>query len=236
MNIKNKLLAILLVCVFIASVGSVVAQDVGDAADELAVDNTDETIAVDEDETLAADDDDAPAADATGEDGDDTQLTSVGIRVDILDKNIKVGDKVRVKITVVNFGDYPANNVKAGFSFTDLMENPDNSFKLLNGDEYALTEADGGYEIDFGFLGAGDTKEVILLFLATEAGTKKIFSLVTSDDSIMEPDSYFDTTITVGESAANNKVSAAKTLPEAGNPLALLAIALFCLVPLYRRK
>lgn len=238
MNIKNKLLALLLVFVFVASVGSVVAQDVADTAGELAVNDIGETIAVADENAetpLAAENEQASETD----DVYDDEMTSIAIRVDVLDKNIKVGDKVRVKVSVVNWGKYPTDNVIAGFSFTDLRDNPDSSFKLLDGQDLALTEADGGYEIDFGFLDAGDTKEVILTFLATEAGTKRIYALVDSDNSIMEPDNYFDTTVTVSENAADNnmnKVSAAKTLPEAGNPLALLAIALCCIVPLYRRK
>ncbi len=241
MNIKNKLLATLLVLVFIVSISSVVAEDVADA-DKLAVDNADGTIAVSEnpDEVLAAEENtqtQASEASAAATDSDTSNLTSISINVEVLDKNIKVGDKVRVKITVTNWGDYPADDVLAGFSFTDLQENLDTSFKFIDDGSYDVTQADGGYEIGFGFLGAGDTKSVVLTFLATEAGTKKIFALVTSDDSIQEPDSQFETNITVSaNSASNAKASTSKTLPATGNPLALLALSLFCIVPYYRRK
>ena len=203
--------------------------------DVIAVSNDDQVIAAEEDEGIIADDDD------TSGDEDDEELTSLAIHVDVLDKNPKVGDEVRVKITVTNWGDNSADNVQAGFSFVDLGENPDSSFKLVDDGGYAVTPYDGGYVVDFGFMAAGETEEVILVFLATQRGTKKIVASVTSDDSIMEPDSYYDTNITVSgdSSSADNskaKSSASKTLPATGNPLALLALALFCIVPYYRRR
>lgn len=241
MNIKNKLLATLLIFVFIVSISVVVAEDVADA-DELAIDNADETIAVseDSDEPLAAEENteiqdvEEPPTTTVG---DESNLTSIAINVEVLDKNIKVGDKVKVKVTVINWGDYPANDVVAGFSFVDLQENLDSSFKFIDDGRYAVSQADGGYEVDFGFLGAGDTKSVVLTFLATEEGTKYIVALVTSDNSIQEPDSQFNTTITVSaNSTSNAKASTSKTLHATGNPLALLALSLFCIVPYYRRK
>lgn len=234
MKIKNKLLAALLIFAFIASMSAVVAQDSADISQELAADDITETIAADEnDGILTASEDDEQTAE---EDVADDPTTSLGIKVEVLDKNIKAGDTFRLKVSVKNLGNAPANNVLAGFSFVDLYENLDTSFKLVDDGGYAITPADGGYEIEFGFLDAGDTKDVILTFLATESGTKKIVSLVTSDDSILEPDSEYETTITVGEKASSAKAASAKTLHETGNPLALLAIALCCMVPFIRRK
>lgn len=233
LKIKNKLFATLLILVFIVSVSTVVAEDTADV-EELAVDNS-------EDIELTSEDDIEPLT-ASGEDDDESSenLTSIAIRVDVLDK-VKVGDLFRLKVTVINWGDYPADNVQAGFSFTDLLENPDSSFILVDDGGYAVFPYDGGYVVEFGFLGAGESQDVILTFLATEAGTKKIFALVTSDNSIMEPDNYFDTTITVSGddsgSGNNNEVSAANELLPTGNPIAILAMALLCcIVPLYRRK
>ena len=245
-------MATLLIFVFVVSLGFVVAEDTADVSGELASVNVEEPIAVsDVDEPVAVADDDAALAaaddnedlEATGDEGDDGDetLTSVAIRVDVLDKNPKVGDNVKVKVTVTNWGDVPAENVIAGFSFVDLNENIDGSFKLVDDGGYAVTEVDGGYVIDFGYLDAGESSEVILTFLATEEGQKTIVSLVQADNAIMEPDSYFNTTITVGpkSQAANgaDKVSsAAKEMHATGNPLVLLAMALCCIVPCYRRK
>lgn len=253
LNMKTKLLAALLIFVFVASVSSVVAEDVADASEELAIDNVDETIAVSEDvEPLAAEEE----TQDTSTDGDTeptepteptetteitstdySNMTSVGVIVKVLDKNVKVGDKVRVKITVKNFGDKPAENVRTEFSFSDLQGNPDFSFKLLNAKEFDIEEFDGGYVLDFGFLGAGETEDVILTFLATEAGDKAISIYVHSDNTIDEPDSWCNDTFTVSAgSVAKDKAAASKTLHATGNPLALLAIALFCIVPYYRRR
>lgn len=242
MQLKHKLLTALLILIFVASAGVVVAQDSADA-DELEIADADESIALSEetDEPLAAEQDAevlaASEQDSSSEDSKDS--TSLDIKVEVLDKNPKVGDEIRVKITVKNTGKNPANDVLAGFSFTDLYENPDFSFKLVDDGGYDVSSAEGGYEVNFGFLDAGDTKEVIFTFLATEAGTKKIFSNVVSDNSELEPESEDSVTFTVSEKSSEStkaKASTSKTLHATGNPLALLALALFCLVPYYRRK
>ena len=110
--------------------------------------------------------------------------------IKFLDKNIKVGDQFRVKVSVENFGEYPAEDVVAGFSFLDRFGNPDFSNKLVDDAGTALTEVDGGYILEFGFLAPGETQSVILKFLATEPGEKIIVAAVTADNTIMEPDSY----------------------------------------------
>lgn len=251
MKIKNKLFVLLLIFIFMASVSSVVAEDSAVADDSISVSE-----GVDESPVVSESSDDSPvAADSnagddtetsatgdsdTADDADSENLTSISIKVDVLDKNPKVGDKVKVKITVENSGKYAANDVVAGFSFTDLYGNIDGSFKLIDDGGNAVSQADGGYEVEFGFLGSGDTKYVILTFLATEAGTKNIVTLVTSDNSIQEPDSQYNTSITVSESPSAEKnvakASASKSLPAAGNPIALLALASLCLIPCLRRK
>ncbi len=251
LNIKNKLLATLLIFLFVVSIGVVVAEDTADVSEELAVDDVDEDVEVDEnaDDAAVADDEApttgaAPDVGATGDADENAEdLTSLAINVEILDKNIKAGDEFRVKITVENFGENPAENVVAGFSFTDLADNPDSSVQLVDDGGYAVTAADGGFFVDYGFLDAGDYEEVILTFLASQSGEKMIYAAVTADNVIMEPTNYFETTFTVGENsnAAGNtkagnadKVSSAKTA-STGNPLALLGLALCGLVPYYRR-
>ena len=252
LNIKNKLLATLLILVFVASAGVVFAEDTAEAdelaidnADELAVDNSDETLALSEEaneplaaqeneEVLAAD----SSASTTG--ADSSKSPKLTVDVEILDKNIKVGDKFRVKVTVKNTGNGPANSVAAGFSFTDLLENPDASFKLVDKGSAAVMSADSGYQINIDYLGAGETEEFVLTFLATESGTKYIFADVASDESEGHQDDATNTTITVGENSdssnGNVKASAAKTMHATGNPLALLALSLLCIVPYYRRN
>ncbi len=254
MNIKKKLLISLLLLVFVTSVGVAFAEDTG-ISDELAVNDVDEPVAVSEDvdEPLAAQDAEEPlaaaennealsAADESASSDDEQTLASLGIRVEVLDKNIKVGDKFRVKVTIVNGGKIPAESVAAGFSFTDLLENPDATFKLVDNGGHAVQNAETGWVINLDYLEAGATEEVILTFLATESGTKYIVADVSADNAIAEHDSEYNTTITVGENsnsasnAANVKASAAKEMYATGNPLALLALALLCVVPYYRRN
>ena len=152
MNIKNKLLIALLLLVFVASVGAVMAEDT-EIPNELATavadeaiavtEGSDEALAVDESEKAlaainneenlaAADNDDSLAAvdndetlaagDESSSSSDEQTLASLGIRVEVLDNNVKVGDKFRVKVTIVNSGKIPAESVAAGLSFTDLSE------------------------------------------------------------------------------------------------------------------
>ena len=241
MSIKNKLLVALLVSVFMVSISAVVAEDVADV-DELAVDNTDEAIAISEnsDETLAAEEnteiqsateDDESLTAATTSDG-----TDVDIKVTVLDKNPKVGDKFRVKITLTNLGSNDAKNVEAQFSFTDIYENLDATFKLVNSN-HNVNEVDGGYIITLDSLAGGSTEEIILTFIATTSGDKRVDASVFSDNS-MEVH-YANDTFTVSESSNGDKnaqASVFKTLPATGNPLALLALSLFGIVPYYRRK
>lgn len=241
MKIKNKLLVALLISVFILSVSSVVAEDVADV-DELAMDNTNETIAVSEGssealaaeentQTLAAGEDDQTQTSATTSDG-----TDVDIKVVALDKNPKVGDKVRVKVILTNLGSNDAKNVEAQFSFTDIYKNLDASFKLIDS-THKVDEVDGGYVIKLDSLAGASTVEIILTFLATTSGTKTIDASVFSDNS-MEVH-YANDTFTVSKSSNSNnnaKASTSKTMHATGNPLALLALSLFCIVPYYRRK
>lgn len=234
MNIKNKLLATLLIFVFIVSISAVVAEDTAEAADNLAIENVDETIAVSDDANSQVTQDEEAAV----TDGSDYDKTSLSVKVEVLDKDIKVGDQFRVKISVKNIGENHAENVVAGFAFADLEENMDDSFKLVDDDGYAVSPFMGGYVIEIGFLGAGDYEDVILTFLATEPGEKLIFASVSADNAEDVPSSFDNTTITVSEDANsnNNKAAASKTLPATGNPLALLAMALICIVPYSRRK
>lgn len=241
LKMKNKLLAALLISVFLLSVSSVVAEDVANA-DELAIDNADETIAVSENndeplaaeentETLAASEDDQTLSSATTSDG-----TDVDIKVIALDKNPKVGDKVRIKIILTNLGSNDAKNVEAQFSFSDIYENVDATFKLVDS-THKVDEIDGGYVIKLDSLAGASTEEIIITFIATTSGTKHVDASVFSDNS-MEVH-YANDTFTVSESSNSNKnaqSSVSKTMHATGNPLALLALSLFGIVPYYRRK
>lgn len=241
MNIKKKLLAALLISVFIASIGAVVAEDVADA-DKLAADNSEETISVSKEsneplaaeentETLAAGNNDETLNAAAGDEG-----TDVDIKVVVLDKNPKVGDKVRVKLILTNLGSNDAKNVKAQFSFTDIYENLDASFKLIDSD-HDVDEVDGGYIVTLDSLAGEGTEEILLTFLATASGEKRVFADVFADNA-MEVH-YANDTFTVSESSSSNgnaQSRAAKTMHATGNPLALLALSLFCIVPYYRRN
>lgn len=237
MNIKNKLFATLLIFVFLISVSAVVAEETTDVSDNLAVGDANENIPLSDDSDI----EETPGEEETTT-GVDYEETSLSVKVEVLDKDIKVGDKFRVKISVKNIGENHAEDVVAGFSFTDLQENMDNSFKLVDDGGYAVSPFDGGYIVEFGFLGAGDYEDVILTFLATEAGEKHIFASVSADNSVDVPSSFDNTTITVSADSENNidnnnvKSAASKALPATGNPLALLAIALVCIVPYCRKR
>lgn len=248
MNIKNKLLVLLLIFVVVASISAVSAAVVDDSqgtgegtggGSDLLSANTDTTTLGEGDSQDTEDlttGDDAPIVDASAEE----PLTSVAVRVEVLEKNIKVGDQFRVKVSVENFGEYPAEDVVAGFSFLDRFGNPDFSNKLVDDAGTALTEVDGGYILEFGFLAPGETQSVILKFLATEPGEKIIVAAVTADNTIMEPDSYSNASFIISENPNiakhTEKIAEAKTLPATGNPLALLALGLLCLVPCLRRR
>ena len=232
LKMKNKLLAALLISVFLLSVSSVVAEDVANA-DELAIDNADETIAVSEnnDEPLAAEENTETLAAS-----EDDQTLSVDIKVIALDKNPKVGDKVRIKIILTNLGSNDAKNVEAQFSFSDIYENVDATFKLVDS-THKVDEIDGGYVIKLDSLAGASTEEIIITFIATTSGTKHVDASVFSDNS-MEVH-YANDTFTVSESSNSNKnaqSSVSKTMHATGNPLALLALSLFGIVPYYRRK
>lgn len=147
-----------------------------------------------------------------------------------------MGDKVRVKLILTNLGTNDAKNVVAQFSLTDIYENLDASFKLIDSD-HNVDEVNGGYVIKLDSLAGKGSEEIILTFLATASGSKRVDASVFSDNS-MEVH-YANDTFTVSESSNSNsnaQSSASKTMHATGNPLALLALSLFCIVPYYRRK
>ena len=231
MNIKDKLLATLLIFVFIVSISAVVAHDTSDISDDLTVENVDDAIAVSEDtEPLTAESDEETVT----ADDVDYDTTSLSVEVEVLDKNVKVGDTFRVKVTVRNIGENHAENVVAGVAFADLKQKLDTSFKLVDDDGYEVYAENGVYAIPIGFLGAGDYEEIVLTFLATEPGEKIVAATVLAENS--EEISVANTTITVSGDSSNHAAAASKTLHATGNPLALLALALICVVPYCRRK
>ena len=140
MNIKEKLLATLLIFVFIVSISAVVAHDTSDISDDLTVENVDDAIAVSEDtEPLTAESDEETVT----ADDVDYDTTSLSVEVEVLDKNVKVGDTFRVKVTVRNTGENHAENVIAAVAFADLNEKQDKSFKLVDDDDYNVQSEDG---------------------------------------------------------------------------------------------
>lgn len=239
MKLKNKLLAILLIFVFIASVGSAVAEDVSDASNELEIDNVDEVVSEDDDgtdEELEEEEygDDEGLEETDGVDGEE-ETTTCAISIKVLDKPV-AGDTFRIKVTVVNTGDADAENVRGVVTFADIQGKIDQGFKLVDNGGASVTQVNGAYAIDFGFLEAGDSKDVILTFLATESGPKMIIGGVTGDNVEVTDESFCYVIIDVAEPAAPTVSAASETLPATGNPLVLLALALLAIVPLYRRR
>ena len=250
---KTKLLPILLILVFAMSISCVVAGDNSAIPEDLSAADDGEIVAAaadDEvlsaaessDETLGATQDDTTAADENADPTEGIDTTFCSVKIDVLDKNYKVGDKVRVKITVTNIGIIPAEDVVVGLSFTDPQGNPDGSFKLLDNGKYAISQVEQGYEIQFGHLEPNESQTIILTFLATEPGQKIIHASVTGDNvenSEQAFEMYDNATITVvaDESAAGNSEQSSSKMLATGNPLAILALALLTLVvPYYRRR
>ncbi|WP_407377615.1 hypothetical protein [Methanobrevibacter sp.] len=235
---KNKLLAVLLIVVFIASISAVVAEDVADVSEEMSV-SQEETNVVDEnDDALAASSSEEDIAEPEEEYADSSGKTSVSVKVEVLDKNVKVGDTFKVKLTVTNQGLNPTEDLVVAFSFADVQQNLDTSFKLVDDGTVDVTEGDGGYIVDFGYLGAGETQDVILTFLATTSGDKYIFASASGSNVEENGLNYANTTFTVSEAGdvKEDVANVSKSMPAAGNPLALLALAILGILPYYRRK
>ena len=236
MKLKSKLLAILLIFVFIASVGTAVAEDVSDASNELKIDDVDEEVSVDEESDVVEEDvgeeDIAPL-----DDEEDLEPTTLSVKVDVLDKPV-AGENFRIKVTITNTGDADAENARAAVSFTDLKATIDKSFILVDDDDADVSENNGVYRIDFGYLGAGESDDVTLTFLATQSGPKVIVAMAAADNAAPTKDSTYFAFIDVAENSnAAIKANAAKeTLPATGNPLVLLALALLAIIPCYRRR
>lgn len=236
MKLKSKLLAILLIFVFIASVGTAVAEDVSDASNELKIDDVDEEVSVDEESDVVEEDveeeDIAPL-----DDEEDLEPTTLSVKVDVLDKPV-AGKNFRIKVTITNTGDADAENARAAVSFTDLKATIDKSFILVDDDDADVSENNGVYRIDFGYLGAGESDDVTLTFLATQSGPKVIVAMAAADNAAPTKDSTYFAFIDVAENSnAAIKANAAKeTLPATGNPLVLLALALLAIIPCYRRR
>ncbi len=229
----------LLIFVFIASVGTAVAEDVSDDSNELKIDNVDEVVSVDEESDIldeeTEEDEDIAAVD--DEEEEETEYTTLSIKVDVLDKPV-AGETFRLKVTVTNTGDADAENVRAGVSFADLKGAIDKSFILVDDEDIGVTEKEGIYIIDFDYIGAGESDEVTLTFLATQGGLKMVGAVVKADNSIPTEESEYYTFIDVAENS-NDEIkanAATQTLPATGNPLVLLALALFAIVPCYRRR
>ena len=242
-----------MVLVFAISISCVVAEDTSsipenlsasDSEDVVAVTVDDDALAASEsaDDALGATQDDAAAAGNSNSDpteGIDTTFCS--IKIDVLDKNYKVGDKVKVKITVTNIGIIAAEDVLVGLSFTDLQGNPDTSFKLIDDGKYAISNVEEGYEIEFGHLEPNESQTIILTFLATQPGQKIVHASVTGDnvDNSKEAfEAYANATITVvaDEGAAGDVKHSSSKMLATGNPLAILALALLALVVPYCRR
>lgn len=256
MKIKNKILAILLVFAFVMSISCVFAEDVTNvpnelsAADDGAISASDEeSLSASQDESaLAASSDSEDTLEATGEvppdepsidaDKEIPDYTEGTVKIEVLNHNYKVGDKVKIRFTVSNLGPYDADDVKVGFGFLDEYENPLFSLKLVDDGKYDVKRYDTGYYLDFGFLGKNTSKSVVLTFIATETGKITVHGGLEGDYFIT--DEYDDDTFTVTKNSNSNSKSVKKaagvaTIP-AGNPIALLLLSLLCIVPYGLRK
>ena len=254
LNMKSMLLATLLILVFITSTSIVFAENAQDS-EKLTIDDADETITAsenpektlaiseDDDETLAVPESEetlvASSSDSTS-DSDSSKSPKLTVDIEVLDKNIKVGDKFRVKVTIKNVRNARANSVVSGVGVTDLLENPDATIKLLDAGLYNVQDTETGWEIYIDYIDPGVTHEVLLTFEATESGKKIMGADVVSDESEGHQDDTDNTIISIGESSDSDDVKinahAGKTMHATGNPLALLALSLFCIIPYYRRK
>ncbi len=241
------------------SISSVFAEDVANVpseigtADEEALsvsedesvsatqDESDLTLSSTSEDTLEASDEvpqDAPSIDADEEIPDYTEGT---LKIEVLDHNYKVGDKVKIRFTVSNLGPYDAENVKVGFGILDEFENPDFSLKFIDDGKYAVTQYDTGYYLDFGFLGKNSSKSVVLTFLATESGEKSIEGGLEGDYFITDEYDADDFSVTKDPNSNSNsksvkKATGAATNIAAGNPIAVLLLSLFCIVPYCLRR
>lgn len=234
----------LLIVVFAMSITGVIAEDTSDVSDALSTADADEVIAATDgaDETLGAADESLSADDIpeSGSATDGIDATFCSVEVKTPDKDFKVGDKVKVQIKVTNIGIIPAEDVVVGLSFTDLPGNPAFGFKLVDDGGYAISQVEGGYEIKCGFLAPNDSKTLTLTFLATEPGEFYAVASATGSNVENSDEAYDQASIIVKEDSSsaagsnNGEPVASKNLAT-GNPLALLALALFTLVPYCRR-
>lgn len=235
----NKKILVMLLFVFVVAMGSVVAADSANTTDDLnAADSDDKLEVAPADDELAASSDDP--------EGDALSKTEAEIEVKVLDKNPKVGDKLRVQFTVKNTGVHRAPKLTVGMSFSDIFGNPDPSVKLYDFGTYDYKETDGGFVVDFGEFAAGESRTVICLFKLTGSGKKVINANVDGPNvSNSQDSSAFDNdTFTVSENPAadsadssNNEqnLNSEKTAAT-GNPIVVLLVALLGLGTCYRKK
>lgn len=248
---KNKIIVILLILSFVISISCAFAEDSDNAQTEIGIADDDalsesevESVSAPQDKNdLDASDEEAPDAPSVDADEEIPDYTEGTLKIEVLNHNYKVGDKVKVRITVTNLGPYDAENVKVGFGFSDKYENPDGSLKLIDDGKYAVSKYDTGYYLDFGFLGKNSSKSVVLTFKATETGKKTVQAGLSGDYFIT--DEYDNDTFTVTKksiSKSNSKTNTTKkegdisTNVPAGNPIALLLLSLFCVVPYCFRR
>lgn len=238
---KNKILVMLLLLVFISSVSCVVAADANDS-NSLATDDNDIILADEDSGELADSGDDLTTTGTLEDDGDDadTGVPSLYMTLSTSKDTFKVGDTVKLHVTVKNVGKVDAPDVLASIGLTD------NLLKFLEG-YVPIADMDdmGNINIHIGFLAAGETYEADIPFEAIKSGEEIIYGTVTSG-----PESdHNDPRITINildadpvekQTTAPQKVEAkdtAKTLPATGNPVAILGLVVVLLscIPYFRR-
>ena len=232
----NKKILVMFLFVFVVAMGSVVAADSADTTDDLNAANSDDTLEV-------APADDELAASSDDSEDDTLSKTEATVEVKVLDKNPKVGDKVRVQFTVKNTGVNTAPKLTVGMSFSDIFGNPDPSVKIYDFGTYDYKEADGGFVVDFGEFAAGESRTVTFIFKVTESGEKVVNANVDGPNVSNSEDSsaFANDTFTVSENPAadssNNEqnLNSAKTAAT-GNPIVVLLVALLGLGTCYRKK
>lgn len=245
---KTKILALLLLLVFVVSAGCVAAAEDADASEELAIDDNEETVAVEQDETLAVDESAEPVA-ADEEDSSQAvaEDTDIQIDLDVPKTTYKMGDRVEVKVAVTNTGNATAKNVIVKLELSDYSEEMGSILEFQEGEAMTVDVGDdGAIQIHIDSIEPGKTLIYTIPFIAVGSGDVEINAgangdnLATVDPGYValtiEPD--LDIPIDAEETAeAATAAAAAKSseLPATGNPLVLLALALLAIVPVYRR-
>lgn len=238
---KNKILIMLLLIVFISSVSCVVAADA----------NSDNSLATDDNDIILTDEDSGELADSgddlltTGpleDDGDGEDVVpTLYMTLSTSKDTFKVGDIVKVHVTVKNVGKVDATDVLASIGLSG------NQLKFLEG-YVPIADMDdmGNVNIHIGDLAAGETYEAYIPFEAIKSGEVILYGTVTNGAECVHNDPRITITLLDADPVDKQTKSpqkveaknAAKTLPATGNPVAILGLVVVLLscIPYFRRK